>query len=165
MGLASAQRVQVEFSNVQWVRVMTSKISSRISWALVASLSAAALLLATSETSARAGARGGVSRPIAAPLIARHHHHNRGTGDFWPGVGDYGTSGATDGGPYAAVTQPGYDTPRATCTYDIPWDWAHRCPPAVAPTEKAYAPSCPTEVMKFPGRDGTEQTVNITRCY
>jgi hypothetical protein len=146
---------------------MTSKISFRVSLALVASLSAAALLLATSETSARAGARGGVARPGAAPLIARHHHHNRGgVGEFWPGdYGDYGTSDATDGGPYAAVAQPTYEAPRATCTYDMPWDWAHRCPPAVAPTEKAYAPSCPTEVMKVPGRYGTEQTVNVTRCY
>jgi hypothetical protein len=144
---------------------------SKVNWALVASLSAAALMLATNDTSARSGGggRGSVSasRPISAPLIARHRHFNKGgTGAFWPGdFGNYGNYGPSDGGPYAAVTQPTIDVPRGTCTYDIPWDWAHRCPPAVAPTEKAYAPSCPTEVMKFPGRDGTEQTVNITRCY
>jgi len=128
-------------------------------------------MLATSDSSARPGgaARGGVApRPFAAPFIARHHHHHhRNDGAFWPGVGDYGYGyGPTDGGPYAAVTtQPAYEGPRYTCTYDMPWDWAHRCPPAVAPSDKPYAPSCPTEVMKFPGRDGTEQTVNVTRCY
>jgi hypothetical protein len=128
-------------------------------------------MLATNETSARSGggARGGVvaGRPFAAPFAHHHHHHHRNIdGTFWPGVGDFGAYGPTDGGPYAAVTsQPVYDGPRYTCTQDIPWDWAHRCPPTVAPTAKAYAPSCPTEVMKFPGRDGTEQTVNITRCY
>ena len=145
-------------------------MTRKIHWALVASLSAATLMLASNVTSARSGAavRGavGVPRPIGAPAIARHHHHRGVGGAYWPGdFGDYGTYGATDGGPYAAVTQPTYDAPRATCTYDMPWDWAHRCPPAVAPSDKPYAPSCPTEVMKFPGRDGTEQTVNVTRCY
>jgi hypothetical protein len=96
--------------------------------------------------------------------MARHFHRHRNGGAFWPGDYGYG-AGPTDGGPYAEVAQPTYDAPRTTCTYDIPWDWAHRCPPAVAPTEKAYAPSCPTEVMKFPGPDGAERTVNITRCY
>ena len=127
-------------------------------------------MLATNDTAARSGgvARGAVPRPISAPFVARHHRLRNGGGAFWPGVGDYGDYGyygPTDGGPYAAVTAPVYDGPRYTCTADIPWDWAHRCPPAVAPSDKPYAPSCPTEVMKFPGRDGTEQTVNVTRCY
>jgi hypothetical protein len=125
-------------------------------------------MLATNDASARTGgARGAVvaPRPVAKPFIARHRHQING-GVFWPGIGDDSYYGPTDGGPYAAVTtQPAYDGPRYTCTYDIPWDWAHRCPPAVAPSDKPYAPSCPTEVMKFPGRDGTEQTVNVTRCY
>ncbi len=131
-------------------------------------------MLATNEASARSGggARSGVvaTHPFAAPFIARHRHRfNNGAfngGAFWPGAGDYGNYGYTDGGSYAAIsTQPVYDGPRYTCTADIPWDWAHRCPPAVVPSDKPYAPSCPTEVMKFPGRDGTEQTVNVTRCY
>jgi hypothetical protein len=156
-----------------------SRISSSVcrpaSWALVASLSAAALMLATNDTSARSGgvARAAVvaPRPISAPFIARHRRHFNGGafngGAFWPGVGGdyYGAYGPTDGGAYAAVTAPVYDGPRYTCTGDIPWDWAHRCPPAVVPSDKPYAPNCPTEVMKFPGRDGTEQTVNVTRCY
>ena len=147
------------------VRVMMSKLSCKLSWALVASLSAAALMLATSDTSARSGGagRGGIA---SHAFFARHHHHFRNDGAFWPGIGDYGYgSGPSDGGPYAAVAQPTLEGPRYTCTYDMPWDWAHRCPPAVAPSDKPYAPSCPTEVMKFPGRDGTEQTVNVTRCY
>ena len=151
---------RIEFCNVLMVRIMMSKVS----WALVAFLSAAALMLATSDTSARTGAagRGGIA---SHAFFARHHHLHRNDGAFWPGVGDFGNTAPTDGGPYAAVTPPTYDGPRYTCSYDMPWDWAHRCPPAVAPSAKPYAPSCPTEVMKFPGRDGTEQTVNITRCY
>ena len=148
-------------------------VSRSASWAVVATLSLAALILATNDTSARSGggARGAVAaaRPFPAPFIARHRHHFNGGafngGAFWPGIGDYGYYGPTDGGSYAAVTAPAYDGPRYTCTGDIPWDWAHRCPPAVVPSDKPYAPSCPTEVMKFPGRDGTEQTVNVTRCY
>jgi hypothetical protein len=145
-------------------------MTSKIHWALVASLSAATLVVATNATSARSGgaARGAATapHPITAPAIARRHHRIGGFGGaFWPG--DFGNYGGTDGGPYAEVpmTQPTYEGPRYTCTYDMPWDWAHRCPPAVAPSAKPYAPSCPTEVMKFPGRDGTEQTVNVTRCY
>ena len=50
-------------------------------------------------------------------------------------------------------------------SYDIPWDWAHRFPPLVAPSERPYVPSCPTEIVTVAGRDGREQTVNVTRCY
>jgi hypothetical protein len=145
---------------------MKNQIRISLVRALVASLGAAALIIPSHHAFARSGAAA-AHGPVAAPRpvsTARHYHRRRNGGSYWPG--DYGYDyGATDGGPYAAVAQPTYEAPRATCTYDMPWDWAHRCPPAVAPTEKAYAPSCPTEVMKFPGRDGAEQTVNITRCY
>jgi hypothetical protein len=124
-------------------------------------------MFATSDTLARSGAtvRGAVGAVRTPHAFIGHHHNRNAGGAYWPGVGDYGSYGPTDGGPYAAVTQPVDAGPRYTCSYDMPWDWAHRCPPAVAPSDKAYAPSCPTEVMKFPGRDGTEQTVNVTRCY
>ena len=51
-----------------------------------------------------------------------------------------------------------------TTTYDVPWDWAHRFPPAVAPSDRPYVPSCPTETVTVPGRNG-QQTVNVTRCF
>jgi len=63
------------------------------------------------------------------------------------------------------VTQPLPGDIRNTNAYDIPWDWAHRYPPAVAPSDRPYVPSCPAETVKVPGHDGNEQTVNITRCY
>jgi hypothetical protein len=46
----------------------------------------------------------------------------------------------------------------------VPWDWAHRYPPNVAPSAKPYVSSCPTESVTVPGRGG-DHTVNITRCY
>jgi hypothetical protein len=53
-----------------------------------------------------------------------------------------------------------------TQAYDIPWDWAHRYPPVVAPSRRPYVPSCPTQTVTVPGgHDSTEHTVNITRCY
>ena len=54
---------------------------------------------------------------------------------------------------------------RYTYTYDVPWDWAHRYPPMVAPSDRPYVSSCPAETVTVPGRGGREQTVNITRCY
>jgi len=54
---------------------------------------------------------------------------------------------------------------RYTYTYDVPWDWTHRFPPNVVPSDRPYVPSCPTEQVTVPGRGGAEHTVNITRCY
>jgi hypothetical protein len=97
-------------------------------------------------------------RPSTAQLL-RHHRRNN-AGAFWP----------ADGGSYGPNGEPlGEGTPPssgdARYSYDIPWDWAHRYPPVVTPSERPYVPSCPTETASFPGRDGKEQTVNITRCY
>jgi hypothetical protein len=54
---------------------------------------------------------------------------------------------------------------RYTYTYDVPWDWAHRYPPAVLPSERAYVPECPQQTVTVLGKGGREQTVNIIRCY
>ncbi|MGC0394370.1 hypothetical protein ABIF91_006756 [Bradyrhizobium sp. USDA 241] len=54
---------------------------------------------------------------------------------------------------------------RYTYTYDVPWDWTHRYPPNVVPSNRPYVPSCPTEQVTVPGRGGSEHTVNIMRCY
>ena len=41
---------------------------------------------------------------------------------------------------------------RYTTTYDVPWDWAHRYPPNVAPSERrALVPSM-RKFSKFPER-------------
>ena len=85
-------------------------------------------------------------------------------GIFWPAIGgfDYGPTG---GEPVAGVTQPISSDVHYTYTYDVPWDWAHRYPPAVAPSERPYVSSCPAETVTVLGRDGAQKTVNIMRCY
>ena len=100
--------------------------------------------------------------PIARPF--RHHNNARNTfGAFWPAVGGFYDGAAYGGGnPVIDVGQP--NNIHYTYTYDVPWDWAHRYPPAVAPSDRAYAPSCTTESVIVPGRGG-EHTVNVTRCY
>ena len=140
----------------------------RMYGALIASLSAVALMLAADETFARSGAaaRGGVSstHSTAHRSLAHsfRHHRRSNAGVFWPTAGDfYGSNGE----PLAEATPPATGDVRYTYTYDVPWDWAHRYPPAVAPSERPYAPSCPEETVTVPGRGGTEKTVNIMRCY
>jgi hypothetical protein len=140
--------------------------------AFIASLSVAALMLATNETFARSGAafRGGVAPHSisrfhsSAAQLFRHHRRNNNVGVFWPGVGDdfYGSS---YGEPIAGVAQPASGDIRYTQTYDVPWDWAHRFPPAVTLSEHPYVPSCPAEAVTVRGHDGQEQTVSIMRCY
>jgi hypothetical protein len=50
-------------------------------------------------------------------------------------------------GLYVDLYRPGF-----TCTYDIPWDWAHRSPPPEPPfAPAARAPSC-------------DQTITTVRC-
>jgi hypothetical protein len=147
------------------VRVMTYRMLG----ALVASVSFVALVVAADESLARPGAAPhaapGVAgaRPVAhAPFARPFRHHNRNAfGGFWPTAGGY-YDGAPYGGPAIDVTQP--SNVHYTYTYDVPWDWAHRYPPAVVPSDRPYAPSCTTEVVTVPGRGG-EQTVNVTRCY
>ena len=78
------------------------------------------------------------------------------------------------GGYYGADGAPLLDAPqlqkapndvRYTYTYDVPWDWAHRYPPNVTPSERPYVPGCGNETVTVPGRGGREQTINVTRCY
>jgi hypothetical protein len=136
----------------------------------VASLSLVSIVLATDETFARAGAAYGAgfrathstSRSLAARSF-RHHHRNIG-GVFWPDAeGYYGPSGGEPGADVAPPTTSG--DVHYTYTYDVPWDWAHRFPPAVAPSDRPYVPGCATEAVTVPGRGGKDETVNVTRCY
>jgi hypothetical protein len=142
----------------------------RMYGAVIAFLSVGALMLAANETFARSGAapRGGVtsthsiSRPSVPPSF-RHHRRNN-AAILWPGVGGsfYGPS---NGEPLVDATQPISGDVRYTYTYDVPWDWAHRYPPAVVPSDRPYVSSCPAETVTVPGRGGKGQTVSIMRCY
>jgi len=134
--------------------------------AMIASLSVVALMLATSETFARSGgARAGfapahsISRPSAAHAF---RHHRRNAGAFWPGGGYYDSS---NGEAVVDAAPPASNDAHYTYTYDVPWDWAHRYPPAVAPSDRPYVSSCASEPVTVMGRGGREQTVNVMRCY
>lgn len=142
-------------------------------WALIASVSAAALMLATNETFARSGVAPGrfsAARPIphasAVPSFRHHPRHNIGT--YWPGAGGYYYGPSNDealAGVSPDVTQSMSRDVRYTYTYDVPWDWAHRYPPNVAPSDRPYVSSCSAEAVTVPGGNGEEKTINITRCY
>jgi hypothetical protein len=148
------------------VRIMTFRVYP----AFIASISAIAVMFAATETFARPGAttRGAFASAHsishrAIPRTLRHHRLNN-TGAFWPGVGDdKGFYGPSNGGLTAEGSQP--SSSDVHYTYDVPWDWAHRYPPAVAPSERAYVPSCPTAAVEVPGRGGKRQTVNVTQCF
>lgn len=148
---------------------------SRSTGALAASLSAAALLLASSDSFARPGgaAPHGVaaapapSGPAARPSIAPGGRF-RGRSTpwvYWPGGGGFYYDNAGYTQPFVDAGQPVSTDVRYTYTYDVPWDWTHRFPPNVVPSDRPYVPSCPTEQVTVPGRGGGEHTVNIMRCY
>jgi hypothetical protein len=147
----------------------------RMYGAFIASLSAVMLMLAANETLARSGGapRGGIasSHSISRPSLA-HSFRRRGrnnVGAFWPGDFFDGSSngfyGPSNGEPIGGVGPPTSGDVHYTYTQDVPWDWAHRYPPNVTPSDRPYVPSCPAEAVTVAGRDGREQTVNITRCY
>jgi hypothetical protein len=152
-------------------------MSCKLYGAFIASLSVVALLLPANETFARSGAAGraptfapthSVSRPAFAQSF-RNHRRGRG-GILWPAYGDYYGSngdfyGSSNGEPFADVTQPVSGETKYTYKYDVPWDWAHRYPPMVIPSDRPYVPSCPAENVTVPGQDGGERTVSIMRCY
>lgn len=140
----------------------------RVSGALVASLSVAAIMLAPNPAFARSGAAQGgrvaSTHPAFHPPGVRPFRHHRGGAIVWPGYDafDYGTPG---GEPLVDATQPPSGDVHYTYKQDVPWDWAHRYPPAVEPSNRPYVSSCPQETTTFTGRDGKDQTVNVMRCY
>jgi hypothetical protein len=140
-------------------------MSYRVFFASIASLSAVALMLAANQAMARSGAvaRGGIARPIVSHAF--RHHHARGFGAFWPGYDDFAYGPSSYGEPVQAVPQPTSSDLHYTQTYDVPWDWAHRFPPNVTPSDHPYVSSCPVETLTFHERDGSDKTVNVMRCY
>jgi hypothetical protein len=136
--------------------------------AFIACLSVVALMLGANETFAGSGAahRGGfASRHSTSHLTRSFRHHRRNdVGIFWPGAGDFYYEPSSGEPIDGAPPIPGDF--RNTQAADVPWDWAHRYPPAVSPSERPYVPSCPTETVTVPGgHDGNEKTVSVTRCY
>jgi hypothetical protein len=134
--------------------------------ALIASLSAVALMLVTGEASARAaGFRGGMTAPHMIghrPFVHAFRHRGPFGPVVWPGdTGDSSTYGQAP----AEVTPPASNDAHYTYTYDVPWDWAHRLPPQVAPSDRPYVQSCSVEGVTVPGNSGEAHTVNVTRCY
>lgn len=100
-----------------------------------------------------------MARPIAPHAFRNHRGFFPGAGGFY--YGPDGTPVATDIAPPSSTSQD----IRYTYTYDVPWDWAHRYPPNVVPSDRPYVSSCTNEPVKVPGSRGGEQIVNVTRCY
>jgi hypothetical protein len=137
--------------------------------AAVIAVGAIALVFATNETSARAGGVGVAAAPHAGIVTTRpaphvsngFHRHGRFVGGYyWPGYGDdYGAYAPTD----APITSPlaGPAEVHYTTTQDVPWDWAHRFPPNVTPSDRPYVPGCGSESVDV----GGGKTVNVIRCY
>lgn len=140
----------------------------------MASLSVLALTLVSQNASARASV---APRAVAvtpqtmarAPTAQAFRHVRRGgIGPYWPAAGGYGYGygyGASGPDALAAAEPPASADVNYTYKYDVPWDWAHRYPPAVVPSDRPYVSSCSNQPVTVPGRGGREQIVNVTRCY
>src|SRR4051794_1364401 len=105
-------------------------MTGRMHQALIASLSALALMVAAGETFARSeiAPGGGFSsaRPIPhasrVPSFRHHPRHNIGT--YWPGAGGYYYGALNDdpsADPLADVTQPMPRDIRFSYTDEVPW--------------------------------------------
>jgi hypothetical protein len=140
------------------VRTMKSRM-------LTASLGAILLMLAANETfAASRGSFHGGAHMTSHRLMAHSFRHHRITqgGYVWPGDdGYYGSTGAAvlDG------TQPLPNDVGNSNASDIPWDWAHRYPPAVTPSGRPYVSTCGAETVTVPNENGGTGQVNIVRCY
>jgi len=132
----------------------------------IASLGAVVLLFSADVAFARSAAAPragyGPAHSISHRPVALSLRRHRRTGGLWPALGGdfYGPTGEP-----VDVTPPNSNDVHYTYTYDVPWDWAHRYPPDVAPSNRPYVPGCPTEAVTVRGRDGGDQIVNVTRCY
>jgi hypothetical protein len=126
----------------------------------IASLSVA-ITLASNQAfgQLRAASPGG-----SPPRSAASPQPNIGT--FFPAVGGF------FGGPFSPQPNINLDVRQTitdgiyTCTYYIPWDWVHRCPPIVSPPVPppppvAFRPGCSGQTVTVPGLDGKDQTVNM----
>jgi len=131
--------------------------------ALIFSVTAAAAASSTAPRAAFAAPHPTFRPPVAG---AFRHHHRPGVigGFYWPGYGD-DVAAPSYGAPAVEGVPPATGDVQYTYKYDVPWDWAHRFPPSVAPSNRTYVPSCTDQSVTVPGRDGADHSVNITRCY
>jgi hypothetical protein len=136
---------------------MRSKINS----ALIVSLSAISFVLATSETFASSRSARGAFASAHRPGTHFSHHDRRARS----GLGWFGDDGAYYGPNGEELMPPAAGGPRTSDTNDIPWDWAHRYPPAVVPSGRPYVSTCGAETVTVPDARGGNGQVNIVRCY
>ncbi|MGJ4925783.1 hypothetical protein ACQR1I_10720 [Bradyrhizobium sp. HKCCYLS2038] len=144
----------------------------RNSTALLACAASAALMFSAGAASAGSGAA--VAAPVAASSgqVASSssgvrpfaHHHVRGPRAYLPATGAFAYGGTGEAVPQQIPEHTSADV-RYTYTYDVPWDWAHRYPPNVVPSDRPYVTTCPMQTVTVPGRRGGDHTVTITRCY
>ncbi|MGJ4996886.1 hypothetical protein ACQR0Z_20855 [Bradyrhizobium sp. HKCCYLS3077] len=146
----------------------TSAFSYRV-W--VACAGAAALMLSSQAASAGSGAA--VAAPVAAAPAAPGHvappvtivrPHHRGYRPYLPATGAFAYGGTGEPVIQQIPERTSADV-RYTYTYDVPWDWAHRYPPNVVPSDRPYVSSCPMQTVTVPGRRGGDHSVTIMRCY
>lgn len=140
-----------------WMRAMRSKINK----ALIVSASAIALVLATSETFAASRSARGAFASAHRPGGHFSHHDRRSRA----AIGWFGDDGVYYGPNGEELTPPPAGGARTSDTNDIPWDWAHRYPPAVVPSGRPYVSSCGAETVTVPDGRGGNGQVNIVRCY
>jgi hypothetical protein len=136
---------------------------SKINTALIASLSALALVLATSETFAASRSARGAFASAHRPGAHSFRHDRRPQS----AVGWYGDDGVYYGpnGEAALDGTPPVPGIHYSNTNEIPWDWAHRYPPAVLPSDRPYVSMCGAETVTVPDGRGGNGQVNIVRCY
>src|SRR4051812_11824028 len=143
----------------------------RVYVALIAVLSMGPVLPGANEAFARSGAVHGGR--VVSPHLSSHpplanslrHHRRNHVGGLWPAVGGFWEGPSPPGLGATVPRRLWMAGHHQRTTYDVPWDWAHRYPPAVAPSDRAYVPSCPTENVTVSGRDGQDQTISVVRCY
>jgi hypothetical protein len=82
---------------------------------------------------------------------------------YWPTYGYFGEPTVGEMIPSVPPTISGNMS--YTYQYDVPWDWAHRYPPNVVPSERPYVTTCPEETVTVPGRNGADASVRVMRCY
>ena len=132
---------------------------------LIASLGATVFMLSANETFAgsRAVSHGGFASSHRTAAHRFRHHQGPNSAFIWPG--DYDSSYGPGGEPLFDGTLPLPDDIRSSNASGIPWDWAHRYPPAVTPSNRPYVSSCGAETVTVPDSHGGTGQVNIVRCY
>ena len=97
---------------------------------------------------------------MASHMHRFHRGPYAGYGYVWTGDGYIPNGEAVLDG-----AQPLPGNVRDSNANDIPWDWAHRYPPAIGPSGRPYVSSCGAESVIVPNGRGGEGQVNVFRCY